>query len=163
MVAAEIPGLLFTMFLMRSGSWFSCSTVNNRVNLISIYELLTAACLVPFIIDNALGPAFIDKPVLVTFAALLYAFMIPIWGLVHTLTPEIYPTHLRANGVAIATFFSSIPGLVTAYLSSYILASKLLWLYPAVWSFVFVLGFSSCMLLKLGTLRGAFQQSMLES
>jgi len=66
MVAAEIPGLLLTMFLMRStnggdvsraasSSWFSCNTVKSRVNLIAGYELLTAFCLIPFIIDNAIG------------------------------------------------------------------------------------------------------------
>jgi len=65
---------------------------------------------------NATSPAFI-------WAALLSFFNLGAWGVVYTLSPELYPTALRATGAGAAAAVGRIGGIIGPFLTPTLAAS----------------------------------------
>lgn len=70
-----------------------------------------------------------------------FAFMAPIYSILNTFTPEIYPTAIRSTALGWVYMVSNIPGLITPFIDATLLDSPVVWLYPVVWLMFFVLEF----------------------
>lgn len=131
----EIPGLCLAMFLIEH-SWFG------RIRCLRLFSLTTTVCLVSF--------AFISVTVVKTiFVVLVYFFMVPIYSILNTYTPEVYPTNTRSVAMALMYMILAFPSLITAFLGATVLSTNISWLYPIVASgffslqFLFTLGLKS--------------------
>ena len=57
------------------------------------------------------------------YAGLLSYFNLGAWGVVYTLSPELYPTALRATGAGTAAAVGRIGGIIGPFLTSTLTAS----------------------------------------
>ncbi|KAH3884119.1 synaptic vesicle 2-related protein-like [Dreissena polymorpha] len=121
----QIPGLLLAMVLIEPDKL-------GRIKCLRFYSFFTISSLLLF--------AFIDISVLkACFVILVYLFMVPIYSILNTFTPEVYPTDTR--GIALAWMYMVIafPGLVTAFIGASVLSTNITWFYPTLSAAIFAL------------------------
>ncbi|WAR01685.1 SVOP-like protein [Mya arenaria] len=121
----EIPGLLLAMVLIEP-------TKLGRIKCLRFFSFFSAVCLVLFAFINV-------KIVRAVCVVLVFFFMVPIYSILNTFTPEVYPTESR--GVAMAWMYMMIafPGLITAFIGASVLSTNITWLYPTVAAIFFSL------------------------
>ena len=104
---AQIPGYF-------SAAWL-VERVGRRPTLVA-YLLGTAVSAVLFGNAGAGTEAFV-------YAAMLSFFNLGAWGVVYTLSPELYPTALRATGAGAAAAVGRIGGIIGPFLTATLVAS----------------------------------------
>ncbi|XP_005099478.1 organic cation/carnitine transporter 7 [Aplysia californica] len=120
----EIPGLFLAMLLVEK-------YMLGRIRTLRFFSVLTALSLLIF----SFIPEHEFKSVLIIIC---YFSMVPIYSILNTYTPEVYPTDLRSTAMAWMNIVIEVPGLVTPFVGATLLSSSLPWLYPVVWGSVFV-------------------------
>lgn len=123
----EYPGMILAYFLMKS-----THCLGGRVSTLRIYTIGCAAVLAIFAICTQYlphGHGFLYVPTMLT-----YFFAAPIWTVLYTYTPELFPTDCRGTAMSVAGLANGFPTLVTFFLGSQTVGS---WLYPAIWSAVY--------------------------
>ncbi|XP_076471564.1 synaptic vesicle 2-related protein-like [Babylonia areolata] len=119
----EIPGLILAMVLIEKRSI-------GRINCLRMFSSITLVALVAF--------AFVPLHQLKTvFAIVVFFSMVPIYSVLNTFTPEVYPTHIRSIAMGWVNVVMEIPGLITPFVGELLLSSSIEWLYPVVWASVF--------------------------
>ena len=114
----ELPGLCLAMILIEPH-------MLGRLNCLRFFSFFSALFLLLF--------AFIEIEVLkAVFVIIVFFFIVPIYSILNTFTPEIFPTDTRSISMAWVYFIISIPSLVTAFLGASLLSSSIKWLYPTV-------------------------------
>jgi len=103
---AQVPGYF-------SAAWL-VDRVGRRPTLVA-YLLGTAVS--AFLFGNAGtgGDAFV-------WAALLSFFNLGAWGVLYTITPELYPTGVRATGAGVAAAVGRVGGIIGPYLTPILVA-----------------------------------------
>ena len=66
----------------------------------------------------------------------------------YTYSSEVYPTRSRSVALAYMNFIGSLPGLVTPFVSGYLVDVKVVWLYPVVWAVVYAVQLAVAVLLR---------------
>lgn len=123
----EIPGLVLAMILIEPHMF-------GRIKCLRFFSFFTAAGLLLF--------AFIPLDFLkAVFAIVVYFFMVPIYSILNTFTPEVYPTDNRSMAMAWMYMVIAFPGLITAFISASVLSTNITWLYPTVAAAFFSLQF----------------------
>ncbi|KAK3090564.1 hypothetical protein FSP39_012726 [Pinctada imbricata] len=125
----ELPGMVLAMILVEPYMF-------GRVRCLQFFSLFTFLSLIVF--------AFVNLTFLKSvFVIVCYFFMVPIYSLLNTYTPEVYPTMFRTTAMAMFNIVIEIPGLVTPFIGEYLVTTKDTkeWLYPVVWASVFFLQF----------------------
>lgn len=123
----EIPGLILAMIVIEHH-------MLGRIGCLRLFSFLTAVSLLIF--------SFIPKHALKSVLIIVcYFSMVPIYSILNTFTPEIYPTDIRSTAMAWMNVVIEVPGLITPFVGATLLSSSLPWLYPVVWGSVFVLQF----------------------
>lgn len=121
----ELPGLCLAMILIEP-------YMLGRIRCLKLFSLSTCISLIFF--------AFVKLDFLkAVFVIVCYFFMVPIYSILSTFTPEVYPTGIRSTAMATMYMLIEIPGLVTPFVGEYLLSSRINWLYPVVWAGVFLL------------------------
>ena len=123
----EIPGLVLDMILIEPH-------MLGRFKCLRFFSVFTAAGLILF----AFVPVDFLKAVCVI---VVYFFMVPIYSILNTFTPEVYPTGNRSMAMAWMYMVIAFPGLITAFLSASVLSTNISWLYPTVAAAFFLLQF----------------------
>lgn len=119
----EIPGLILAMVLIEKRSL-------GRINCLRMFSSITFIALLVF--------AFVPLHQLKTFFAIVVFFsMVPIFSVLNTFTPEVYPTSVRSIATGWMNVVMEIPALMTPFAGEFLLSSSIPWLYPVVWSAVF--------------------------
>jgi len=59
------------------------------------------------------------------FSMFLYVAMVPIFGILFTYISEVYPTKARSVALAYMKFIGCLPGLVTPFISGYLVDFQL--------------------------------------
>lgn len=114
----EIPGLLLAMVLIDPSKL-------GRIKCLRFFSFFTALGLLLF--------AFIDvKVVRAICVVLVFFFMVPIYSILNTFTPEVFPTDHRSIAMAWMYMVIAFPGIITAFLGASVLSTNITWLYPAV-------------------------------
>ena len=121
----EIPGLFLAMFLIEK-------YMLGRIRCLRLFSFVTAVSLFLF----SFIPRHEFKSVLIIIC---YFSMVPIYSILDTYTPEVFPTDVRSTAMAWVNNVIEVPGLITPFVSATLLSSDLPWLYPVVWGSVFVL------------------------
>lgn len=124
----EIPGLFVAMVLIEK-------QYIGRIKCLRIFSILTTFSLILF----AFVPLYQLKTV---FVILCYFSMVPIYSILNTLTPELYPTNIRGIAMGWVNVVIEIPGLVTPFVGEFLLSNSNSWLYPVVWAGVFFIQLS---------------------
>ncbi|XP_045176832.2 synaptic vesicle 2-related protein-like [Mercenaria mercenaria] len=123
----EIPGLCLTMVFIEHRKL-------GRVRCLRLFSFSTAIGLLLF--------AFINVPIAKTvFVVLVYFFMVPIYSILNTYTPELYPTDSRSIAIASMYMVIAFPGIITAFIGASVLSTNITWLYPTVAAGFFSLQF----------------------
>lgn len=123
----EIPGLVLAMILIEPHMF-------GRIKCLRFFSAFTAVGLLLF--------AFIHVDFLkAVFVIVVYFFMVPVYSILNTYTPEVYPTDNRSMAVAWMYMVIAFPGLITAFLSASVLSTNITWLYPTVAAAFFSLQF----------------------
>jgi putative MFS transporter len=104
---AQVPGYF-------SAAWL-VERVGRKPTLV-VYLLGTAASAFMFGNSGTGTDAFI-------WAALLSFFNLGAWGVVYTITPELYPTSVRATGSGVAAAVGRIGGIIGPYLTPVLVTS----------------------------------------
>ena len=134
---AEFPGILLVSIIIE---WPEIG----RLNTFRIFSTMTVCFMALFgIVQNPIATT--------TFSMLLYFAMVPIFGIMYTYISEVYPTRARSVALAYMNFISSLPGLVTPFVSGYLVDVQLVWLYPAVWAVVYAVQLIAAILLRQET------------
>eukprot|EP00105_Crassostrea_gigas_P021012 XP_011439981.2 PREDICTED: synaptic vesicle 2-related protein [Crassostrea gigas] len=121
----ELPGLCLAMILIEP-------YMLGRIRCLQLFSFSTCVSLILF--------AFVKLDFLkAVFVIVCYFFMVPIYSILSTYTPEVYPTGIRSTAMATMYMVIEIPGLVTPFVGEYLLSSSINWLYPVVWAGVFLL------------------------
>lgn len=121
----ELPGLCLAMILIEP-------YMLGRIRCLQLFSFSTCVSLILF--------AFVKLDFLkAVFVIVCYFFMVPIYSILSTYTPEVYPTGIRSTAMATMYMVIEIPGLVTPFGGEYLLSSSINWLYPVVWAGVFLL------------------------
>lgn len=121
----ELPGLCLAMIMIEP-------YMLGRIRCLQVFSLSTSISLLLF--------AFVGIDFLkAVFVIVCYFFMVPIYSILSTFTPEVYPTHIRSTAMATMYMIIEIPGLITPFVGEYLLSSNITWLYPVVWAVVFLL------------------------
>ena len=119
----EIPGLILAMVIIEKKRI-------GRINCLRTFSSVTLIALVAF--------AFVPLHQLKTFFVILVYFsMVPIYSVLNTFTPEMYPTNIRSMAMGWVNVVIEIPGLITPFVGELLLSSSIRWLYPVVWSAMF--------------------------
>ena len=114
----ELPGLCLAMILVEPH-------MLGRLKCLRFFSFFSALFLLLF--------AFIELEVLkAVFVIIVFFFIVPIYSILNTFTPEIYPTDSRSISMAWVYFIISIPSLITSFLGASLLSSSIQWLYPTV-------------------------------
>ncbi|XP_062570648.1 synaptic vesicle 2-related protein-like isoform X2 [Saccostrea cucullata] len=121
----ELPGLCLAMIMIEP-------YMLGRIRCLQLFSFSTCISLLLF--------AFVGMDFLKAVSVIVcYFFMVPIYSILSTFTPEAYPTHIRSTAVATMYMIIEIPGLITPFVGEYLLSSDITWLYPVVWAGVFFL------------------------
>ncbi|KAL4225723.1 hypothetical protein ACF0H5_016412 [Mactra antiquata] len=123
----EIPGLCLAMYLIEH-RWFG------RIRCLRMFSLASIICLVIFALINVT----IVKTI---FVILVYFFMVPIYSILNTYTPEVYPTDTRSIAMALMCMIVALPSVITAFIGATVLSTDITWLYPIVAAGFFSLQF----------------------
>ncbi|KAK7474132.1 hypothetical protein BaRGS_00034661 [Batillaria attramentaria] len=126
----EIPGLILAMILIERRRI-------GRIRCLKAFSAVTSMSLFLF----AFVPVQQAKTV---FAITCYFSMVPIYSILNTFTPEVYPTNIRSIAMGWVNVVIEIPGLITPFVGEFLLSSSIAWLYPVVWAAIFVIQFG-CM------------------
>ena len=70
----------------------------------------------------------------VSGASLFYMFLIPCWGVLFVMTPEIYPVPLRGVAVGFHHMCKGVPSLVAPFIAAAILQGNLEGLFMFIWA-----------------------------
>ncbi|KAJ8299695.1 hypothetical protein KUTeg_023755 [Tegillarca granosa] len=128
----ELPGLCLAMILIENH-------MLGRVKCLRFFSILTSISLILF--------GFVNVDFLkAVFVVVCYFFMVPIYSILNTFTPEIYPTDVRSTALAWVNIVIEIPAMISPFIAASMLSSTVSWLYPTVWASCFMLQF----LLELG-------------
>lgn len=123
----EVPGLVLAMILIEPHMF-------GRIKCLRFFSCFTAIGLLLF--------AFIELDFLkAVFVIVVYFFMVPIYSILNTFTPEVYPTDNRSMAMAWMYMIIAFPGLITAFISASVLSTNITWLYPTVAAGFFSLQF----------------------
>lgn len=133
----ELPGLCLAMIFVEKH-------MLGRIKSLRVFSLGTCLSLALF---SAINIDFMRA----VFVIVCYFFMVPIYSLLNTYTPEIYPTNMRGIAMATVNAIIEVPGLITPFVGATLLSHSTRWLYPVVWSAVFFLQFCITFGLKLET------------
>lgn len=123
----EIPGLILAMFLIEKRQI-------GRINCLKVFSGITFISLLLF----GFVPLYELKTVLVIMC---YFSMVPIYSVLNTFTPEVYPTNIRSIAMGWVNVIIEFPGLITPFVGEVLLSSTISWLYPVVWAAIFILQF----------------------
>jgi putative MFS transporter len=74
------------------------------------------------------------KSVLVSSVSLFYMFLIPVWGVLFVMTPELYPVKLRGSAVGFHHMCKSIPSLIAPFIGAAILEANSPDVFMYVWA-----------------------------
>ena len=133
----ELPGLCLAMILIEPH-------MLGRLKCLRFFSFFSALFLLLF--------AFIELEVLkAVFVIIVFFFIVPIYSILNTFTPEIYPTDSRSISMAWVYFIISIPSLITSFLGASLLSSNIRWLYPTVSAGFLTLSFLFTFGLKIET------------
>ena len=114
----ELPGLCLAMILIEPH-------MLGRLKCLRFFSFFSALFLLLF--------AFIELEVLkAVFVIIVFFFIVPLYSILNTFTPELYPTDSRSISMAWVYFIISIPSLITSFLGASLLSSTIRWLYPTV-------------------------------
>lgn len=131
---AEFPGIILVAIIIE---WPEIG----RLNTLRLFTAMTTSFMLLF--------AIVQSPVATTlFSMLLYFAMVPIFGILYTYVSEVYPTRIRSLGLAYMNFVASLPGLVTPFISGYLIDIRVAWLYPVVWAAVYGIQLCATLLLR---------------
>jgi MFS family permease len=83
----------------------------------------------------------------VSGACLFYMFLIPCWGILFVMTPEIYPVSLRGMAVGFHHMCKSVPSLAAPFIGAAILEGKLEGAFMFIWAGILGIGLSMTFLL----------------
>ncbi|XP_076116560.1 synaptic vesicle 2-related protein-like [Mytilus galloprovincialis] len=123
----ELPGLCLAMIFVEKH-------MLGRIKSLRVFSLGTCLSLIVF--------AVVDLDYLKAAVVIVcYFFMVPIYSLLNTYTPEIYPTKMRGVAMATVNAIIEVPGLITPFVGATLLSHPSKWLYPVVWSVVFFVQF----------------------
>lgn len=123
----ELPGLVLAMIFVEKH-------MLGRIKSLRVFSLGTCISLILFaVVDIDFMKA--------VFVIVCYFFMVPIYSLLNTYTPEMYPTKMRGVAMATVNALIEIPGLITPFVGATLLSHPSKWLYPIVWSVVFFVQF----------------------
>ena len=133
----ELPGLILAMLLIEK-------SMLGRIRSLRLFSVVTASTLLlfSFIPEHAYKSALI---------IVCYFGMVPIYSILNTYTPEVYPTEIRSTAMAWMNIIIEFPGLITPFIGAKLLSSNITWLYPVVWGSVFVVQFFVTFILKTET------------
>ena len=121
----ELPGLCLAMILVEP-------YMLGRIRCLQVFSFSTCISLILF---GFVGLDFLKAVCVIV----CYFFMVPIYSILNTFTPEVYPTGIRSTAMASMYMLIEIPGLITPFVGEYLVSSKIPWLYPVVWAGVFLL------------------------
>ncbi|CAG5123656.1 unnamed protein product [Candidula unifasciata] len=144
----EIPGLLLAMILIEH-------YMLGRIRTLRFFSAMTALSLFVF----SFIPEHAFKTVLII---LCYFSMVPIYSILNTVTPELYPTEVRSTAMAWVNILIEVPGLLTPFIGATLLSSDLPWLYPVVWGSVFLIQFAITFALRNETAGKAIEDHQLD-
>ena len=74
------------------------------------------------------------KAILVSSVSLFYMFLIPVWGVLFVMTPELYPVKLRGSAVGFHHMCKSIPSLIAPFIGAAILEANSPDVFMYVWA-----------------------------
>ena len=131
---AQIPGVLLMSIIIE---WPRVG----RLNSLRFFSVLSAI----FFLILAVVQTEISIPVLVVF---IYFSSFPILSLIYTYISEVYPTQIRSVSTAYFYVLQALSYLVGAFISNAVTDVKLHWLFPAVWSVIFVIQFGAGLVLN---------------
>ncbi|XP_060065074.1 synaptic vesicle 2-related protein-like [Ylistrum balloti] len=121
----QIPGMFLAIITIEPH-------MLGRIRCLRFFSLFTCISLVLF--------AFIDDVAAKTVIVIVcYFFMVPMYSILNTLTPEMYPTDIRTTALAFISVLIGLPSLFTPFLSAGVLSTGVLWLYPVVWGACFLM------------------------
>lgn len=126
MVAAEIPGLLLLMYCIDRKS---CG----RLGSLRWFTFAAAVSTAAFAMCQK------DTMFMAFLAMMVYFFTIPVFAVLFTYTPELYPTQRRTTAMALMNTVSSIPGMFIPFVSATLLSLEPKWIYPATWASCFAI------------------------
>eukprot|EP01053_Blabericola_migrator_P001906 Blabericola_migrator_1__1905@NODE_1518_length_4363_cov_96_666899_g998_i0_p1_GENE_NODE_1518_length_4363_cov_96_666899_g998_i0NODE_1518_length_4363_cov_96_666899_g998_i0_p1_ORF_typecomplete_len548_score50_31Sugar_tr/PF00083_24/1_8e47MFS_1/PF07690_16/1_2e19MFS_1/PF07690_16/6_1e07TRI12/PF06609_13/7_8e09TRI12/PF06609_13/1_5e03MFS_3/PF05977_13/0_012MFS_3/PF05977_13/0_00031MFS_4/PF06779_14/0_00061MFS_4/PF06779_14/1_1e04MFS_2/PF13347_6/58MFS_2/PF13347_6/2_1MFS_2/PF13347_6/0_022MFS_2/PF13347_6/9_5_NODE_1 len=138
----EYPGMLVSYFMMKGTSLRCLRYFTGRVRTLRVYTFGVSAVLAAFAIMITYLPRghfALYIPTLLT-----YFFAAPVWTILYTYTPELFPTECRGTAMSIAGLANGFPTLVTFFLGSQAVGT---WVYPAIWAAVFGLLFAISLVL----------------
>lgn len=121
----QIPGMFLAIITIEPH-------MLGRIRCLRFFSFFTCLSLILF--------AFIDDVAAKTVIVIVcYFFMVPMYSILNTLTPEMFPTDIRTTALAFISFLIGLPSLFTAFLSAGVLSTGVLWLYPLVWGACFLI------------------------
>ncbi|CAI9722613.1 vesicle 2-related 7-like [Octopus vulgaris] len=127
---SELPGLFLALFFIRKN-------MLGRITSVILFICMTIVLLAVFAVLSTSHLIWAQTLTIMT----CFAFMAPIYSILNTFTPEIYPTAIRSTALGWVYMVSNIPGLITPFIDATLLDSPVVWLYPVVWLMFFVLEF----------------------
>ncbi|KAJ6252007.1 major facilitator-type transporter hxnz-related [Anaeramoeba flamelloides] len=97
--------------------------------------------------------AILRRPtwLIVVVCLFLYMFVVPIYSILFTFTPECFPTEIRTTAMGVSNVALTLPGMFAAFLAAKILEVHSNWLFPFVWCMCYVAFFVVTFLLKVDT------------
>jgi putative MFS transporter len=128
-----LPTLLFGrgLSVVRSNEYFFISSLAQIPGYFSAAWLVERVgrrpTLVAYLVGSAISAVLFGNAGsgtdAVVYAALLSFFNLGAWGVVYTLSPELYPTALRATGAGAAAAVGRIGGIIGPFLTATLVGS----------------------------------------
>ena len=144
-ICAELPGLFLVILMID----------NPRFGRISTLRFFSFGSIISLSLST-----FLQTEIAISVLAVItYFFMVPIYSVLETYTPELYPTQMRSMMMSWINIIIAIPGMTTAFLGATIVSSTINWLYPLVWGLVFVFQFLIAFTLKKETLLKSLEKT----
>ena len=131
---AQSPGVLLMSIIIE---WPKVG----RLNSLRFFSILSSI----FFMLLAIFQTEVSIPVLVVF---IYFSASPIISLLYTYISEVYPTEIRSVTTAYYYMLQAMSYLVGAFISDKASHIPLHWLFPAVWSIIFLIQFLAGLLLN---------------
>ncbi|KAJ6239847.1 major facilitator-type transporter hxnz-related [Anaeramoeba flamelloides] len=145
MLTAELPGVFLAGFLSDKKSIGR----KGALRIFSAGAGITLALL-----------AILRRPpwLIVTVCLFLYVFVVPIYSVLFTFTPECFPTDIRTTAMGVSNVALTLPGMFAAFLAAKILEVHSNWLFPFVWCMCYVAFFVVTLFLKVDTVGKVLDQ-----